>query len=150
MAYGKSQWTQPQAALSIAWKEMYAILAACSTWGHLWACQRILFHCNNTAVVAIWQKGSCRSPHLISLVHNLFFMAATGNYHVGIPYIQGVDNCIADHLSRLSMQEFRLTQHQKQPQSASLYSRQGADSITPHTAAFGHCSFHLPSRHHTP
>ena len=78
-----------QAALSIAWREMYAILAACSTWGNSWARRRILFHCNNAAVVAIWQKGSCKCPHLMSLVRNLFFMAATGNYHVGIAHIPG-------------------------------------------------------------
>ena len=107
---GKSfntRWTSAQAVFSIAWRELYAILVACATWGHLWVRKRILFHCDNAAVVAIWQRGSCKCPHLMSLVRHLFFLAAMGNYHVGIAHIPGVDNCIADHLSRFSMQAFR-------------------------------------------
>ena len=30
------------------------------------------------------------------LVRSLFFLAATGNYHVSIAHIPGVRNCIAD------------------------------------------------------
>ena len=98
-----SHWTPQQAALSIAWREMYAILAACSTWGNSWARRRIPLHCDNAAVVAIC---SSKCPNLMSLVRNLYFMAATGNYRVGIAHIPGVDNCIVNHLSRFSMQEF--------------------------------------------
>ena len=43
----------------------------------------------------------------MGLVHSLFFLAATGNYHVSIAHIPGVQNCIADHLLRLSLQAFR-------------------------------------------
>ena len=92
---------------TIAWKELYAVLVACSTWGHHWARRRVLFHCHNVAVIAIWDRGSCKCPHLMSLVRQLFFLAAGGNYHVGIAHISGVDNRIADHLSRFSMREFR-------------------------------------------
>ena len=99
-------WPPHQVHHTIAWKELYAILAACSTWGGHWARQRVLFHCDNAAVVAIWQRGSCKCTHLMSLVRHLFFLAARGNYHVGITHIAGVDNRIADQLSRFSMQEF--------------------------------------------
>lgn len=103
-----NHWTLSQATMTIAWREMHAILVACSTWGKSWVRKRILFHCDNAAVVAIWRKGSCKCPHLMSLVRHLFLMAAVGNYHVGIAHIPGVDNCIADHLSRFSMQAFHL------------------------------------------
>ena len=102
-----TRWTSSQAVLSITWRELYAILVVCATWGHLWVHKRILFHCDNAAVVAIWQRGSCKCPHLMSLVRHLFFLAAMGIYHVGIAHIPGVDNCIADHLSRFSMQTLR-------------------------------------------
>ena len=68
--------------------------------------KRVLFHCDNAAVVAIWWKGSCKCPNLMSLVRHLFLMAARGNYHVGITHIAGVQNSIADNLSRFSMQAF--------------------------------------------
>ena len=109
-------WTTPQAHHTIAWKELFAILVACSTWGALWARKRIVFHCDNAAVVAIWQRGSCRCPHLMALVRHLFFLAANGHYHVGISHIPGVNNCIADHLSRFSMHAFRHAAPQADPE----------------------------------
>ena len=45
-------WPSHQAHHTIAWKELYTILAACSTWGDQWARRRVLFHCDNAAVVA--------------------------------------------------------------------------------------------------
>ena len=43
----------------------------------------------------------------MSLVRHLFLMAARGNFHVAISHIPGVQNQIADNLSRFSMQAFR-------------------------------------------
>ena len=100
-------WSQEQTIFPITWKELYAILVACSTWGHHWSRKRIIFHCDNVAVVAIWGKGLCKCPNLMSLLRHLFLMAARGNYHVAITHIAGVHNCIADNLSRFSMQAFR-------------------------------------------
>ena len=88
-------WSSDQSRYTIAWKELYAILVACSTWGNLWRRKRILFHCDNTAVVAIWGKGTCKCPHLMSLVRHLFLMAAGDNYHVAIAHIPGALNQVA-------------------------------------------------------
>ena len=92
---------------TIAWREMYAILIACTTWGSAWRRKRILFHCDNSAVVAIWHTGSCKCPNLMSLVRALYFTAASNNFHIGITHIPGSHNQVADHLSRLSMQVFQ-------------------------------------------
>ena len=91
----------------IAWREMYAVLAACTTWGHAWQWKRILFHCDNATVVAIWQKGSTRCPRLMTLVRALYFTAAAHYFHLAITHIPGTRNQLADHLSRLSLQAFR-------------------------------------------
>ena len=101
-------WSPEQVTFTIPWRELYVILVACSTWGHLWPRKRILFYCDNAAVVEIWGKGSCKNVQLMTLVRNLFLMAARGNYHVAISHIPGIHNCIADHLSRFSMQAFWL------------------------------------------
>ena len=102
-------WPPAQQGLSIAWRELYAIVVACSTWGKHWKRKRILFHCDNAAVVDVWRKGSCKCPKLMILVRTLFFLVARENYHVSIAHIPGVQNHIADHLSRLSIQKFRLS-----------------------------------------
>ena len=93
---------------SITWREMYAVLVACSTWGVFWQRKRILFHCDKEAVVTVWEKWSCKCPHIMALVRAFFFTAASHNFHLCIVHIPGTNNCIADHLSRLSLQKFHL------------------------------------------
>ena len=53
---------------SIEWKELYAIVAACKTWGKHWSGKRLLFHCDNNAVVHIWLSGRSHCPDLMDLV----------------------------------------------------------------------------------
>ncbi len=91
-----------QAAYPIMWKELVAVVVACATWGAKWS-RKILFRCDNAAVVGIWKKRSCKSPEIMHLVCSLYFLAARGNYHFGSAHIAGTDNTTADHLSRFSM-----------------------------------------------
>ena len=93
--------------LSIEWKELFPILLSCSIWGQFWHGKRIMFHCDNEAIVSIWKKGSSRSPRIMALVRHIFFVAAQGNFHVMLTHIQGVKNCIADALSRSQVRRFR-------------------------------------------
>ena len=58
-----SHWSSSQDNMDITWKELFAIVVAVHTWGSSWSRQKILFHCDNRAVVDIWDKGSTR--HLI-------------------------------------------------------------------------------------
>ena len=109
-------WSPAELQRSIAWRELFAIVTACATWGSSWMRKRILFHCDNASVVDIWRKGSCIAPDIMSLVRTLYFLAARGNYHIGIAHIPGAQNRIADLLSRLSMQAFRTVA----PQAAAL------------------------------
>ena len=76
--------------------------------GAQWSCKRILVHCNNLALVDVWQSGTIKHTALMHLVRSLFFMAATHNYTVLLKHIPGVDNSIADSLSRSQLHRFRL------------------------------------------
>ena len=51
-------------------------------------------------------KGSKRS-NIMSLIRTLFHIAASGNFHVSIVHIPGINNCLADALSRLQLKKFR-------------------------------------------
>ncbi|XP_070570100.1 uncharacterized protein [Ptychodera flava] len=92
---------------SIAWMELLPILLSCLIWGHLWATQRVLFHCDNMSVVQIWKKGSSACPRIMNLIRRIFFTAASRNFHVMIVHIEGVNNDIADCLSRQQIPKFR-------------------------------------------
>jgi len=101
-AYGSGRWIQShwspsQNNMDITWKELFA---AVHTWGPSWSRQKILFHCDNQAVVEIWERGSTRVPHTMGLVRLLYFCASHYNINVCVTHIPGVCNNIADSLSR--------------------------------------------------
>ncbi|CAH3020178.1 unnamed protein product, partial [Porites evermanni] len=52
---------------SIQLKELYPIALACLLWGHQWTGKKLLFHCDNQAVMDIWASGSSRDPPIMHL-----------------------------------------------------------------------------------
>ena len=70
----QSHWSPAQLVKPILWKELFAIVNAINTWGQQWAKQKILFHCDNEAVVEIWCKGSTHDPETMALVRLLYFV----------------------------------------------------------------------------
>ena len=86
---------------------MYAVLVAATAWGAQWSRKRLLIHCDNQAVVHVWRSGTSRHKLLMGLVRALFQVAASHNFTVLLQHIQGVDNGIADALSRSQLCRFR-------------------------------------------
>ena len=80
---------------------------AVHTWGSLWQKKRILFHCDNQAVVDIWKSGSTRASETMALARFLYFAAARHNINVCIVHIDGANNVIADCLSRFKQDRFK-------------------------------------------
>jgi len=74
--------------------------------GSSWSRKKILFHCDNQAVVEIWDKGSSRAPHTMGLVR-LLFCASRHNINVCVIHIPGICNDMADCLSHFQMEKFR-------------------------------------------
>ena len=104
----QSEWSPEQSAQDIVWKELYAIVSAMNTWGHLWSKRKILFHCDNNIVVDIWQKGLLtHCKEIMALIRLLYVCAARHNIHIMITHIAGINNNIADAISRFQMEHFR-------------------------------------------
>ena len=80
---------------------------ACRSWGTQWQQKRLLVHCENHAVIDIWCTGTSKQAALIELVRTLFFTTAQCNFTLLIQHIPGVNNSIADALSRLQFYRFR-------------------------------------------
>ena len=51
-------WSTTQQTRDITWKEVFAIVMAVHTWGIYWTKQKIVFRCDNQAVVDIWEKST--------------------------------------------------------------------------------------------
>ena len=100
-------WPPPLQGRSIQWKELYPIALACLLWGHSWSGKKILFHCDNQAVVDIWASGTSRDPDIMHLVRSIFFSGATHHFTILVAHIAGTDNSIADSLSRLQIVRFQ-------------------------------------------
>ena len=92
---------------TIAWRELYSIVSASATWGPYLRSKRVLFHCDNEAVVQIIQKGSSRDADMMNLVRKLFYICVSNNFECSAVHIPGVRNEAADALSRLELDRFR-------------------------------------------
>ena len=102
-----AQWTPEHLPLSIEFKELYAIVVACHTWGQEWPRQRIMFQCDNEAVVQCIKSGTCRSKAVMSLIRSLYWVCIKYNFLVSATHVPGVTNTVADALSRGLLQKFK-------------------------------------------
>ena len=91
---------------SIAWKELFPIYVACQIWAECFVGKKLLFHCDNKAVVDIWSKQTSKCPQIAKLLRKLFFTAAKHNFTVNVSHISGTSNVLADALSRSQVHRF--------------------------------------------
>ena len=110
-------------AIDIDYLELFAIYAACATWGHLWAGNRIVIYTDNLPITDVWQMGTSKSPSLMSLVRKIFLEAAEYEYCLALKYLPGKLNVQADSLSRFQMSQFRTANPQASPHPTPLPDR---------------------------
>ena len=87
-------------AISIEWQELFPIYLACVLWGPTWSGKRILMWCDNQSVVAIINSKHSKSPRIMDLVCSITLLTLTNNFTISATHIPGLDNAIADNLSR--------------------------------------------------
>ena len=85
---------------SMPYLELLAIVLAASTWGHRWSGRRVLFHCDCEPVVFAVTKFTSPAPRMMQLIRSLFLIAARHSFEFRLIHIAGVDNSLADALSR--------------------------------------------------
>ncbi len=90
----------------IAFAELFAVLAAMHIYSpHMKNCT-ILFRVDNAADVHIINRQSTKNPRLALLLRALFALCLEHNVHLVAVHRAGVDNIIADRLSRPSLHHF--------------------------------------------
>jgi hypothetical protein len=103
----QGKWDSYSSKLSIDYKELFAIVAAAMTWGHLWEGRRIIFITDNLPIVQIWNIGTTPSVELMKLVRKLYLLAAKTGFSVSLKHIYGNFNPVADAISRFQENRFR-------------------------------------------
>ena len=104
-AFANSQWFQVEwsndfKAFPIHVKELIPIVIGAIIWGHDWSGEIVRFICDNQAVVEVVNRGYSRDSTLMQLMCSLFFVAAKFNFWFEAAHIPGVENNIADAISR--------------------------------------------------
>ena len=76
------------------------MVMAAALWGSGWAGQYVCFHSDNEAVVTVILRRRARCPLLTQLLCCLFFYASYFGFHFTARHIAGVNNIVADAISR--------------------------------------------------
>ena len=92
--------------ISMPFYELYALVTAAAAWGEEWCGKRIEFHCDCENVVKAIYNGTSKSHSQAALLRHLHTIAATHGFEFKVYHIAGVDNTLADLLSRDRMDEF--------------------------------------------
>ena len=100
------EWVEPIASQHITVKELAPIVLAAAMWGPEWRGKTILALCDNSAVVAIVNKGSSTNREAMQLMRCLAFLVAKFDLFLFASHLRGVENSLADALSRNNCQKF--------------------------------------------
>jgi hypothetical protein len=92
--------------LSIPYLELYAVVTAAATWGTGWRGKQILFHCDSETAVHAAADIS-RDDSMMELLRCLHLLAALHSFSFRLEHISGVNNRLADLLSRAQLDRFK-------------------------------------------
>ena len=100
----------------------HAIVMCAAVWGMNWRGVRVMFYCDNEAVVTcLNDSGSASETHLAHLLRCLFFIQAQFKFEFRAKHIAGKRNTAADALSRNKLSQFfSLRSQDKNPPQAQL------------------------------
>ena len=93
-------------AIDIDYLELFAIYAACATWGQCWPGKRIVICTDNKPITDVWQAGTSKSKPIMSLIRSTFLIAAKNQFSLSLKYIPGKTNTAADLISRFQVNKF--------------------------------------------
>jgi hypothetical protein len=92
----------PQAVdLHINYKETMAIILAVFRWAPMWRNSHVAVLSDNITAKAIINKGTCKNRVVMAFIRELNWWSAIYNFKLTVSYIPGLENRLADSISRL-------------------------------------------------
>ena len=103
--------------ISMPWLELRAIVIAAATWGKSWAGQRVLIRSDCEPAIEAWRSETSADKGMADLIRSLLYLTATLDFHLSIEHVAGVNNPLADMLSRGQVTRFveSTTRHSHSP-----------------------------------
>ncbi|XP_071111170.1 uncharacterized protein [Haliotis cracherodii] len=93
------QWVTDGTTRDLTLLELFPITLAIQIWGKQLANKKVLFYCDNQAVVTIINKQSTKAPRVMSLLRQLILQCLRYNIMFKAKYVCSTANTIADALS---------------------------------------------------
>ena len=85
--------------------ELVAIMVAIRVWGPTLRGKRVTILCDNQSSVQVLNRGFTKDAHMAACLREIAYMAAIGEFAVRARHLAGVQNRIADLLSRWELVE---------------------------------------------
>ena len=101
------EWHMQGITRDLTFLEFFPIVGALWLWAEEWSNTVVRFWCDNLAVVHIINNLTSRSERVMDLVRAFTLKALQNNVVVHARHVPGIDNRIADALSRQQIQRFR-------------------------------------------
>ena len=105
---------------NIAVLEMYPIFLTLSMFKHKMTNAHIVFHCDNSAVVAVINKQTSKHKALMSIIRPLILILLTNNITFRAEHIPGINNVLCDAISRLQVTAEMLHHYGMRPHSTNI------------------------------
>ena len=87
--------------------ELFPIVVALELWGESLRNLKVRFNCDNLGVVQVVNRLSAASPPVVSLLRHLVLRCLHLNVFMYAVHLPGVENTLADALSRFQWDRFR-------------------------------------------
>lgn len=103
--FGK--WPNHWAGQNITLLEMFPIVAAVVTWAPMLRNSKLILHTDNMALVHILNATSSKDAKVMKLVRKFVLACLFNNVQIRVEHVKGINNILADKLSRLQVDSFR-------------------------------------------
>lgn len=100
-------WNNQAIMRDITFLELVPIVLSVMVWGEALSGKKVQFHTDNMALVAILNSQSSKSPRIMCLLRQLVLFVMKYNITFKAKHIAGLDNSIADAISRKQWRRFR-------------------------------------------
>jgi len=90
----------------INFREILAVGAALATWGTFLSNKKVLFHCDNMAMVEAITNNSSHCPYIMAIIRYIVLQCLKYNIMMKCVHIPGLKNVFADQVSRGKFTEF--------------------------------------------
>ena len=87
--------------LHINYKEVISVILAAKKWAQVWKNAQVTVVTDSTVAKAIINKGTCRSPIVMNLLRELFWLSEQHQFKLRAMHIPGKLNQLPDCISRL-------------------------------------------------